>query len=272
MGTFVGHILPGSFTFLFGTWWTFAVWRNYVRSRKKKQRYVCRCSYAVPCLPRKLSVEGIVKIIGSCACILMECPAPFRRQYLADESIQHLSIFVLFLLNGVVDVMYNAGFPLPPHTDYATLLLTIASEGLLLHFHLHGRSHLDVVIHTLLVYTVVALVACLLAEMCRPRSVLASLGRAYFALLHGTWLCQIGFILYSPLPGYKPWDVNSHRDLMLAASVYAWHIMAVLVYVGALGAVAWVVNRMCGRFCHDVVSGVMEEADDLREAFIKRNV
>ncbi|XP_037526043.1 transmembrane protein 45B-like [Rhipicephalus sanguineus] len=188
MGTFVGHILPGSFTFLFGTWWTFAVWRNYVRSRKKKQRYVCRCSYAVPCLPRKLSVEGIVKIIGSCACILME----------------YLSIFVLFLLNGVGDVMYNAGFPLPPHTDYATLLLTIASEGLLLHFHLHGRSHLDVVIHTLLVYTVVALVACLLAEMCRPRSVLASLGRAYFALLHGTWLCQIGFILYSPLPDTNP--------------------------------------------------------------------
>ncbi|XP_037524683.1 transmembrane protein 45B [Rhipicephalus sanguineus] len=127
-------------------------------------------------------------------------------------------------------------------------------------------------VHTLLVYTVAAVVICIIAEMCRPRSVLASLGRAYFCLLHATWMWQIGFILYNPLPGYKPWDANSHMDSMLAAGAFAWHMMAVLVYVGVLGAVAWAVNRTCGMFCHDVVSVNAEEADELSEALVKRRM
>ncbi|KAL1482882.1 hypothetical protein MTO96_013387 [Rhipicephalus appendiculatus] len=213
METFAGHALPGIFFILFGTWWTFAAWRNYVRSRQNKQRYA-----TAPCLL---------------------------------ESLQHQTMYAFYLLNGVVDVMYNAGFPFPPRTDYVALLLASASEGLLFHLHLHGRPHLNVVVHTLLVYSMVAMVACIVAEMCRPRSVLLSLGRAYFCLLHGTWLWQIGFVLHNPLPGYKSWDVTSHMDSMLAASAFAWHLMALLVYVGLLGVLAWVVNRTCGRFCHD---------------------
>ncbi|KAH7939214.1 hypothetical protein HPB52_008508 [Rhipicephalus sanguineus] len=201
----------------------------------------------------------------------MEFPATFRRNNLAyAESVQHQSMYAFFLISGVVDVMYNAGFPFPPHTDYVALLLAVASEGLLFHFHLQGRMHLDVMVHMLLLYTMVALVTCLIAEMCRPRSVLASLGRAYFCLLHGTWLWQIAFILYNPLPGHKPWDVQSHMDSMLAASVFAWHMMAVLVYVGALGAVAWAVNRMCGSFCEDVLGA--QEVGELREPFITRDM
>uniref|UniRef100_A0A224YUP4 Dermal papilla derived protein n=1 Tax=Rhipicephalus zambeziensis TaxID=60191 RepID=A0A224YUP4_9ACAR len=272
METFAGHALPGIFFILFGTWWTFAVWRNYVRSRQNKQRYVCHSTYAVPCLPKKFSVEGIVKIIGSCACIAREYPATSggdRAVY--AESLQHQTMYVFYLLNGVVDVMYNAGFPFPPRTDYVALLLASASEGLLFHLHLQGRPHLDVIVHTLLVYSMVAMVTCIVAEMCRPRSVLLSLGRAYFCLLHGTWLWQIGFILHNPLPGYRPWDVNSHMDSMLAASVFAWHLMALLVYVGLLGVLAWVVNRTCGRFCHDFDS-VDEEAGDSSESLAKRHM
>ncbi|XP_037526046.1 transmembrane protein 45B [Rhipicephalus sanguineus] len=249
------------------------MWLNYVRKMENKQRYLSRCSYAVPGLPRKLSIEGIVKIIGASVCLASDLSHIFRIDHsLNAESVQHNSMYAFFLPQRVVDVMYNAGFPLPPHADYVALLLTITSEGLMFHLHLQGKPLLNVMIHTLLVYTSVALVVSIVAEMCRPRSILASLGRAYVCVLHGTWLLQIGFILYNPLPGYKPWDVDSHMDLMLAASVFAWHMMAVLVYVGVLGAVAWAVNRTCGRFCNDVVSVDAEEVGDLREALLKHGI
>uniref|UniRef100_A0A131Z0G3 Dermal papilla derived protein n=1 Tax=Rhipicephalus appendiculatus TaxID=34631 RepID=A0A131Z0G3_RHIAP len=273
MGTFIGHAIPGTFLFIFGTWWTFAVWRNYIRSKQNKQRYVCRCSYAVPCLPRKFSIEGIFKIVACSFGIASEARAMSGLGGPDDVAItQHKSMYAFYLLNGIVDVLYNAGFPLPPHTDYVALLLAVTSEGLLFHFHVHGRAHLDVMVHTLLVYTIAAVVVCIIAEMCRPRSVLASLGRAYFCLLQATWMWQVAFILYDPVPGHEPWDVHSHMDMMLAASVFAWHMMGVLVYVGVLGAVAWAVNRVFGRFCHDVVSGDVEEVDDLREAIVKRDM
>uniref|UniRef100_A0A131YWQ9 Dermal papilla derived protein n=1 Tax=Rhipicephalus appendiculatus TaxID=34631 RepID=A0A131YWQ9_RHIAP len=273
MGTFIGHTLTGSFLLFFGTWWTFSAWRNYVRSRENKQPYRCRCTYPVPCLSRKISIEGILKIASSCAGFAVESPVTFGGDGVIDAaSAQHKSVYTFYMLDGIVDVAYNAGFPCPPNTDYAALVLAVISEGLQFYLHVHGRPHLDLMIHTLMVYIVAALVTCLLAEMCWPRSVLASLGRAYFCVLHGTWLWQIGFILYHPLPAFKPWDVNSPMDSMLAASAFAWHMMAVLVYVGMLGAVAWAVNRTCGRFCSDVVSVDAEEADELSETLIKHRM
>uniref|UniRef100_L7M1S8 Dermal papilla derived protein n=1 Tax=Rhipicephalus pulchellus TaxID=72859 RepID=L7M1S8_RHIPC len=272
MNKFVGHVVTGTFFFLFGTWWIFAVWISYVSSRKNKQRYLCRCSYAVPGINRKLSIEGIVKIVSASVCIVADFSNIFRHDHSLDAvSVQHHSMYAFFLVNGVVDVMYNAGFPFPPHADYAALLLAIASEGLMLHLHLHGKTLLNAQTHKLLACTVAAMVACLIGEMCWPRSVLASLGRAYFCLLHGTWLWQLAFILFNPLPGHKSWDVNSHTDSMLVASLFAWHMMALLVYVGAFGALAWVVNRTCGRFCA-VVSVDADEVGDLREALLKRGV
>nr|XP_037272379.1 transmembrane protein 45B-like [Rhipicephalus microplus] len=270
MNQFVGHTLPGTFFFVFGTWWTFTVWLSYIRSRKNKQRYLCQCSYAVPGVNRKFSVEGTVKIIGASACIVGNFNLVYKHDHSLDEvTVQHDSMYAFFLLNGMVDVMYTAGLPFPPNTDYAVLLLTIASEGLMLHFHLHGKTLLNAQTHKILVYIVAAMLVCLIAEMCQPRSVLAALGRAYFCLLHGTWLWQLAFILFNPLSGYTPWDVNSDTEAMLAVSLLAWHMMTLLVYVGALGVVAWLVNQMCGEFC-TVVSMDAEEAGDFREGLLKR--
>ncbi|KAH8030950.1 hypothetical protein HPB51_012418 [Rhipicephalus microplus] len=117
---------------------------------------------------RKLSIEGLVKIIGASACIVGDFGRIFRPdQSVDEESVQHHSMYAFFLLNGVVDVIYNAGFPFPANTDYVVLVLAITSEGLMLHLHLHGKTLLNTQTHRLLVYIVVAMIACLIAEMCR---------------------------------------------------------------------------------------------------------
>ncbi|KAH7933613.1 hypothetical protein HPB49_014372 [Dermacentor silvarum] len=268
MGTFAGHALPGTFLFILGTWWAFSAWRNYVRSKEHKWRYTCRAWYVMPGVSRHICVEGLTKIITCSIGVVGEVATAIEHgHFIHMGNAQHVSMYLFYLLSGVVDVMTNSRFPFPMGTDHVTLLLAVTVEGLLFHFHLHGRPHLDVLVHTLLVYTVAAEAACIIVEMCRPRSVLASLGRAYFCLLQATWFWQVGFILHSPLPGLPPWDVHSHMDMMLAASVFTWHMIALLAYLGVVGVVAWAVNRTCGR-CRDEGSLEVQEEGDSRYALV----
>ncbi|XP_077493150.1 transmembrane protein 45B-like [Amblyomma americanum] len=252
MGTFAGHLLPGTFLFILGTWWAFGAWHNYVRCKKRNRRYTCRAWYVMPGISRRICFEGLSKIITCSIGIAGEVVTGFEDgRFVHMVNAQHVSMYLFYLLSGIVDVMTNCRFPFPPGTDYATLLLAVTVEGLLFHFHLHGRPHLDVLIHTLLVYTVAAEAACIIFETNKPRSTLASLGRAFFCLLQGTWFWQVGFILYSPLPGEPSWDVHSHDDMMLATTIFTWHMIGVLAFLSVMGVLVLVTCSACD--CDDPV-------------------
>ncbi|CAG5134138.1 unnamed protein product, partial [Candidula unifasciata] len=59
-----------------------------------------------------------------------------------------------FLISGVVDIAVHYGVPLPPKTDYMSMVIALVVEGLLFNSHVHGRSELDIHIHMLLVYVI----------------------------------------------------------------------------------------------------------------------
>ncbi|KAK3101217.1 hypothetical protein FSP39_001834 [Pinctada imbricata] len=54
--------------------------------------------------------------------------------------------------------------------------------------------------------------------------------------ISGTWLWQIGFILYDPYPNAEKWKGNDHDELMIATMFFAWHVGAVLFVMLAIGA------------------------------------
>ncbi|CAN7940313.1 unnamed protein product, partial [Ixodes hexagonus] len=245
MGTFTGHVLPGTFLFLLGTWWTFGAWRVYILGRLRRRSYLYTASFALPKLPKRLCVEGLGKVL--CASIGTAgelATAYYDGHFAAMGNAQHISMYVFYGLSGLTDLLTVHGAPLPVGTDHCILLMAVCVEGFLFHFHLHGRTHLDVLIHTLLVYTIVAEAVCIAIEMARRKSALAALGRAYFGVVQGTWFFQVGFILYNPLPGAQKW-VENHHNMMLATAIYTWHLMGALVYVGVLGVVAWLWCARC---------------------------
>ncbi|KAH8032112.1 hypothetical protein HPB51_023222 [Rhipicephalus microplus] len=89
-------------------------------------------------------------------------------------------------LSGPVDLFSSSprghGL-LPPDSDYAALLISFVGEGLVFHVHSHGRAPLDVTVHELLVYAIMAQAACLAVEMARRSSVVAALARGFCAVL-----------------------------------------------------------------------------------------
>ncbi|CAN7940225.1 unnamed protein product, partial [Ixodes hexagonus] len=139
------------------------------------------------------------------------------------KDAQHMSVALFVCLNGMLDLPTHYEAPLPRGTDYIGLLLALLVEALLFFFHLHGRTDLDVLVHTLLVLTIMLEAACVAVEMCHRRGLLATLGRAFFRILQGTWLGQIAFILYNQLPGALPWE-GDYQSLMVAAAVFTWHM------------------------------------------------
>jgi hypothetical protein len=74
MGTFAGHVLPGSFFLFFGVWWSFITAIRYIQSRnksshKKDHQYRYKATVIMPCICcpcfslRRAPVESILKLV-----------------------------------------------------------------------------------------------------------------------------------------------------------------------------------------------------------------
>ena len=163
---------------------------------------------------------------------------------------QHGTIFFFFGLSGVIDLLIHHNVPLPKGIDYVMMTLAFVVEGLLFKFHLYGRTHMDVTLHTLLLYAVYGNIVTCLVEMRYRRNVLCPLSRAFFLWLQGTWFWQVGFILYNPIPGVEPWDEEDHGQMMLVTMMYAWHMGAILLGMLGMATLISCIYRCHGDFNH----------------------
>ena len=170
---------------------------------------MCSC-----CL--RWEVEGFIKILLCIVGICGELATAFNDGHFAYlGNGQHATMFFFFALSGFVDILVHYKVPLPPNIEYFAVILAFIVEGILFKFHLHGRSDLDISIHTLLVIAVFSTVVSFILEVRYKDKVLVALLRAFTVLVQGTWFIQIGFILYNPLPGAQPWNGEDHDMILL---------------------------------------------------------
>jgi len=139
-------------------------------------------------------------------------------------------------MSGMVDILVHHRAPLPEGIEYLIGCLSFAVEAVLFTFHLHGRTGLDVLIHTLLLYVVYANVLIVIIELRYRHSIAVALARAYIVFLQGTWFWQAGFLLYNPIPGAVPWKDDDHKQMMVVTMMFAWHMAAVFVIMVCIGA------------------------------------
>ncbi|KAK2153981.1 hypothetical protein LSH36_280g03004 [Paralvinella palmiformis] len=214
MGTFGGHVLPGSFFIIFSLWWTVNVFSRYYSSLLHgKKSYVSMTTYPCPCLCgrfREWEVEGLVKIVFTAIGFTLE----------------------------IITAMPEA------------LVLSFAAEGILFKYHLMDRDQLDILIHTLLVWVIFLTVLVLVIEMRFRDQVLVSLTRAYLVLVQGTWFWQIAFILYNPLPHSGNWDPDKRDHLLMSAMIFAWHMAVDFIVMLVIGVIIASYHRRNGASHH----------------------
>lgn len=244
MPLFIGHSIPGVLLCVLGTWWMYNMWLKYFMCQRGSKsavngrlRYTNTGIFPCSCCPR-IPFEGIFKAVVTPFGMLAEYLTGFENgEFKHYNNLQHLTIYFFFGLSGVVDIMTFYKLPLPQGSDYMAGMLAFGVEGLLFAYHLHGRTPMDVQMHMFLLYVVVGCLVALSIETVRRHSVLAGLGRSYFALLQGTWLLQIAYVLY--WPNGSNWDTEDHEQMMIITILFCWHNAVIFVYTALLGCLIY---------------------------------
>lgn len=275
MGSFNGHLLPGVFFFLFGLRWTYAIFSKYYLLMVRRERQMMAATghgsggggaagsggsggsdhhhhrhhrtpslgfrstafYPTHSVCRIVPLEPWIVMISTAIGVLAEFITGFSNgRFVNFGNIQHILMYTAFGLFGAVGVGTTSKMPfIPPGTEYAMLSLSLFVEMILFVYHLHGRTPLDIHVHQLLIVAIGTSLVMVVFEYFNRDNVLASLCRAFSSLLQGSWFIQVGFILYNPFSWATPWAEHDHSQMMTVTSVFAFHILANVILMAAIG-------------------------------------
>ena len=83
-----------------------------------------------------------------CLCFLVKTKTfTVAYLYLIFLNAKNQNLNIIFLgFTGILNILYFYKVNLPPNLDYASAFIAFGMEGLLFANHLHGRSHMDVMV------------------------------------------------------------------------------------------------------------------------------
>ncbi|XP_062995183.1 transmembrane protein 45B-like [Elgaria multicarinata webbii] len=227
MANFKGHALPGSFFIIFGLWWSVKYSLKY-HSRKLNRNDQAHHSF------KHLDViEGAVKVAFAIIGILAEQFVPdgphLHLYHYGEEhgwvklmNWQHATMYLFFGFTGVMDILTYSPAKAPVGLDRLMLAVALFVEGFLFYFHVSNRPMLDQHIHSLLLTAIFGGAASTLMEVFLRDNVILELFRASLSLQQGTWLWQIGFVLFPPW-GRPEWNEEDHHNMMFITMCFCWH-------------------------------------------------
>lgn len=256
MGNFGGHALPGSFFIVFALWWGVQMFHRYYTAKKRNSKFTSSAIFKCSCLCGKFKdwpIEAYVKLFFVSVGFFLEIYTGFSKEwrFVNLGNGQHATMFFFFGFTGVIDILMYYKCPLPPDMDYISIAMAVTCEFVLFKFHLHGRTDLDVLLHTLLIYVVGASVVAVLLEMKYRNSLPCALSRTYITLLHGTWFWQVGWILYPPFKSSYHWDEDDHGQMMIATMIFAWHAAIDMLVILGIGGIVAAMHRKFGTYLED---------------------
>jgi hypothetical protein len=242
-----GHLVPGTIFILLGLWWIYSTWFRYFICRQRRKPFYVTTSFPCHCCsPRiaRLPIEASFIIFGTSLGILMELIYGFHRTYdpvthhssfyIGEGILQHVAMYLMFFLAGIIELLLHYNFPLPKYFDLVAGCLAFSSEAFLFYFHGHGNGSVEVQIHVFLALAIASTVICGIFEIIQQeKQVYATLMRAYFTVLQGAWFYTAGFFLYSPFYGdyEESKDPDVHRTSMLLPYYFVLEMAIILSLV-----------------------------------------
>jgi Family of unknown function (DUF716) len=205
--TFEGHVLPGSMFLIWALYWIV-------------QRFVRRGAVPGQMLESGLFLP-VAKIVLPLVGVWVEIPG--QGWYPGDVmmSWEHVTMYAVFCLCGVVDLLARRG-ALAPASTYVAYAAAQANAGFLFWGHsAHGGVEGLVHAHLSMVFFAVAGLA--IVEMLRPSAGLAW-ARIGAQLMLGTWFIVGGWILYR-----SGWDLNAPFREGWSYMVFSWTTVTISV-------------------------------------------
>ncbi|XP_007486250.1 transmembrane epididymal protein 1 [Monodelphis domestica] len=249
MTDFLGHALPGVYFFFLGVYYAIQASLALLRGQQ----------FLTPPLPprdkrpkgwlQKLQNGGLVKVVfsiggflgaffyplGSNRLVFIDWKDP-ERPFLNHISWHHGTMYVLLLINGLVDIVSQCCLARQQmKLERAAFAFAIQGTILLFIFHIQGRNALQVRGHILLLIPLILIALILLSELWFPDDPVFWISKAWMFLTLGSWFPHLGSILYLPVTG-QPWRADKHEDVMFLPIFFSWHlILDALLIAGIYG-------------------------------------
>jgi len=158
MGSYKGHVLPGAYFILFGTYLT-CTWIYQYATRKTNNQSKQRSSFekysglCLGCIVTLSTFLGIVleQVVDDGPNFSLTRDGHFDQ----INNWSHSVMYSFFMMYGVIQVSHSTNpSPLKNVLRNSLLSLSLFVEGFLFYYHLHAREVLEVRIHVLLIFAV----------------------------------------------------------------------------------------------------------------------
>ena len=226
-GGFLGHTCSGLAFLLLGGWLSYHTASGWWRAKASGHHYTSMVSHQEGW---SWPWETIVKIGVTLAYALGEVLTGCCDGGSFLNNGQHITMCGLFLLNGLADLLAFYRVPSPNHLQHLTASAAFWGESFLFTNHTHGMSALFQHTHSLLYLPSYSAAVVILVEAAKPRLWLLAALRNVGITLHGSWLMQSAFILYSEQVSLPRWTEDD--TMMLLPMLFTWHLLGCLLLQG----------------------------------------
>ncbi|XP_008836727.1 transmembrane epididymal protein 1-like [Nannospalax galili] len=235
MGGFEGHLYPGLSLFLYGLYHAWLVSRALILNSTVQYPPRRPWSKGRWARLRQMYYIGFLKILSACILVAQEMHSIHgqlvliskmyhQRNFMYRKQWQHLTLYTSFFLSGCVDVVSQNLLPqrcvaLEKGAQTLSLFLFLP----LMVSHMQDTEGVELQTHMLLTQAMLLLTLVVTIELWTSDMWLIWMMKAFLYLVTGSWLMQIGFMLYKPISGYK-WMDDDENDMAFATTFFCWHV------------------------------------------------
>ncbi|XP_059133710.1 transmembrane protein 45A-like [Peromyscus eremicus] len=182
--------------------------------------------------------------------------------------LHHTVIYIFYGLLGVTRILSTTIKSLPVSLTKLALSNAFLVQTFIMYNHTHGRITVDDFLHKILALATFLSGLVSFMEVLTKNNITLELLRSSLIMLQGTWLWQMGFVLYNPTGGVA-WDLTDHHNTMLLTIYFCFHCAFAYIIIGVNYAVViWLVKWRLRKFCFTQVPllknvGQEEESEEM---------